>query len=177
MITGSDKKAFSLTELLIASAILVTLLASTLTGFVLLKNIFAANNAKAGFQRDAEVIVSKIIEGKGDPSGIRLSEAASVAPSGDGSSLTFVGPAGVDVVSRTYSLSGDRTSILYSDQNGQQKIIYKAPQGATVGLTFIPMDLTPTLCVYISVSVSQIINGRIVRGSLESSVYVRNHSV
>ena len=174
MMILSGKKAFSLTELLITSALLVVLFTTTLAGFVLLKGIFAANIAKATFQRDAEVVMNQIIEGKSDPSGIRLSETASVTFYSDASKLTFIG---TDGIQRTYSLTNNGTSLLYSDQNGIQKTMYTAPQGAIIGLTFTPVDLNPTLCVCIYVSISQIINGKTVLGSLESSIYLRNHSV
>ena len=175
MIILSDKKAFSLTELLITGALLIVLLTTALTGFVLLKQIFATNTARAMFQRDAAVIMNKIIEGKSDPSGIRLSEAATVIFYSDASKLTFIGTDGV--IKRTYSLNSSGTSLLYSDGNGVQKIMYTAPHGAIVGLMFSPMNLGPTLCVNIYVSVSQVINGRTILGALESSAYLRNHSV
>ena len=170
----SDKKAFTLMELLITSTILILLFTTALTGFVLLRGIFAENIARATFQRDAEVVMNMIIEGKGDPSGVRLSETASVTFYSDASKLTFVG---TDGVPRTYSLSSDGTSLLYSDQNGIQNIRYTAPRGAIIGLRFSPVDLNPTLCVSIYVTISQIINGRTVLGALESSIYLRNHSV
>ena len=170
----SNKKAFSLTELMITSVLLIVLFATALTGFILTKNIFAVDIAKATFQRDAEVVMNKMIEGKGDPSGIRLSETASVTFYSDAGKLTFIG---TDGIPRTYSLTNNGTSLQYSEQNGLQKIMYTAPQGALIGLTFSPVDLNPTLCVCIYVSISQVINGKTVLGSLESSIYLRNHSV
>ena len=176
MMTSSAKKAFSLTELLITSALLIVLLTTALTGFVLLKRIFAANIAKATFQRDAAVIMNKIIEGKGGPGGIRLFEAASIPTITDPSRLIFIGTDGV--INRTYYLNNDGTSILYSDDKGIQNVMYTAPKGAMVGLRFSPVNAGSTiLCVNIYVSVSQVINGRTALGALESSVYLRNHSV
>ena len=174
MTISSDKKAFTIMELLITSAVLILLFTTALTGFVLLRGIFAENIARATFQRDAEVVMNMIIEGKGDPGGTRLSETASVTFYSDASKLTFVG---TDGVPRTYSLSSDGTSLLYSDQNGVQNIRYTAPRGAIIGLRFSPVDLNPTLCVSIYVTISQVINGRTVLGALESSIYLRNHSV
>ena len=175
MITLSDKKAFSLMDLIISSALLIVLFSSALTGFVLLKQIFISNISRTMFQRDAVVIMSKILEGKCGQNGVRLSEAASVTFYSDAGKLTFIGTDGI--IKRTYSLSGDSTSILYSDTNGTQSIMYTAPKGAIVALRFSPVNLGPTLCVSIYVSVSQVINGRTALGALESSVYLRNHSV
>ena len=110
MIISSDKKAFSLTELLIASAMLIVLLTTTLTGFVLVKHIFAADIAKVTFQRDAAVIMSKITEGKSGSNGIRLSEAASVTFYSDTSKLTFIGTDGVE---RRYFLNNTGTELWY----------------------------------------------------------------
>jgi hypothetical protein len=175
MIILPDKKAFSLTELLITSVLLIVLLTSTLTGFVLVKHIFAVDIAKATFQRDAAVIMSKITEGKGSPSGIRLSEAATVMTITDTSKLTFIGTDGV--IKRTYSVSNAGAGILYSDTNGAQNIIYTAPQGATVGLVFGMPNIGAPFCITIDVTVSKKINGKTVLGALKSSVYLRNHPV
>ena len=170
-----DKKAFSLTELMISSALLIVLLTTTLTGFVLVKQIFAADIARTAFQRDAAVIMSKITDWNGSSGGIRLSEAASVTFYSDTGKLTFMGTDGV--ISRMYSLSSDRTRLLYSDTNGALNTIYTAPQGAVVGLTFGTLNVGAPLCISIYVSVSKVINGRTVLGALESSVYLRNHPV
>ena len=173
MIILSDKKAFSLTEFLIASALLITLFATALTGLVLVKQIFATDIAKATFQRDAAVIMGKITEGQGTTNGVRLSEAASVTFYSDTTKLTFIGTDGV--IKRTYSLSSGGTRLLYSDTNGVQNTLYTAPPGAVVGLTFGTLNVGAPLCVSIYVSVSQTMNGKTVLGALESSVYLRNH--
>ena len=176
MIISSNRKAFSLTELMITSVLLIILLTTALAGLVLLKRIFAANIAKATFQRDAAVIMNKIIEGKGDPSGIRLSEAASIPTITDSGKLTFVGTN--SAINRMYSLSAGGTSVLYSDSNGIQKTIYTAPKGAIVGLMFSQVNPgAVVLCINVYVSVSQVINGKTVLGALESSVYLRNRAV
>ena len=175
MTISSDKKAASLTELLITSALVIALLTTALAGFVFLKQIFATNIAKVTFQRGAAVIMDKIMRGKGDPNpgGIRLSEANTVIFDSDNvGKLTFIG---ADNIKRMYSLSGDSAKLLYSDENGLQNIMYTAPQGAIIGLKFSPMNIGPTLCVNIYVSVSQVVSGRTVRGALESSAYLRNH--
>ena len=171
----SDKKAFFLIEFLVVCALLIVLLATTLTGFVLVKKIFAVNITRATFQRDAAVIMSKIIEGKSGQNGIRLSEAASVTFYSDTSKLTFIGTDGV--IKRMYSLSSDGTKVLYSDTNGVQNTMYTAPQGAVVGLTFGTLNVGAPLCISIYVSVSRVMNSRTVLGALESSVYLRNHPV
>jgi len=174
MITLSCKKAFSLTELLISSALLIVFLITALTGFILVKQIFATDIAKATFQRDAAVIMGKIIDGKGTPNGIRLSEAAAVTFYSDTSKITFIGTDGV--IKRMYSLSNGSARLLYSDTNGIQNTLYTAPQGAVVGLTFGTLNVGAPLCISIYVSVSQVINGKTVLGAVESSVYLRNHS-
>lgn len=168
-----NKKAFSLTELLTVSALLIVLFTTALIGFVLVKNVFATNIAQATLQRDATVILNKIIEGKGVSNGISLSEAVSVTFYSDTSKITFTGTDGV--IKRTYYVSGDGVSLLYSDTNGAHNIMYTVPRGAVVGLTFGTLNVGAPLCVSVYVSVSQVINGKTVLGALESSVYLRNH--
>ena len=172
---NSTKKAFSLTELLITSAILIVLFTTSLTGFVLLKQIFAENNAKATFQRGAAVIMNKITEWKAASGGIRLSEAAIVETFVNNTSvIKFIG---TDGIHRMYYPSVDNASLLYDEENGVSgKIIYTVPRGAVLGLRFSPVNADAvTLCVNVYVSISQVINGRTVLSALESSVYLKNH--
>jgi prepilin-type N-terminal cleavage/methylation domain-containing protein len=172
----SNKKAFTLIELLISSAILVTILTAVLTGFILVKHIFATSIAQSTLQRDAEVMMGKLIQGKAVSGGIRLSEARSVFFYADISRLTFIGPDGV--IRRTYSLNTDGTALLYSEENGVQNlVIHTAPQGAVITLEFGPMNVGPPLCSSVYVRVSRVMNGRTVTGALKSSVYLRNHPV
>jgi hypothetical protein len=170
-----DKKAFSLTELMTASALLIALLAASLAGFVLVKQVVAAGIAKATFQRDAAVIMSKIAKGKAGTNGIRLSEARSVAFYSDTSMITFTGTDGA--VQRTYSLGSGGASLLYSDTSGASSVIHTAPQGAVIGLEFGTLNVGAPLCVSVYVSVSKVIGGKTVFGAVKSSVYLRNHSV
>jgi prepilin-type N-terminal cleavage/methylation domain-containing protein len=172
----SNKKAFTLIELLISASILVIVLTAVLTGFILVKHIFATSVTQSTLQRDAEVIVGKLIQGKAVSGGIRLSEARSVIFYADISRLTFTGPDGV--IGRTYSLNADRTALLYSEENGVQNlVIHTAPQGAVITLEFGPMNVGPPLCSSVYVSVSRVTNGKTVIGALKSSVYLRNHPV
>ena len=173
MVILPDKKAFSLTELLITSALLIVLLATALGGFVLVKQIFSVNIAQAALQRNAAVIMGKIIKGDILNDGTRLCEAKSASFISGASKLTFIGIDGV--INRTYYLSNDNASLLYSDTNGVRRVIYTVPKGTTIGLSFDTLNVATPLWIGISVSVSQTINGRTVLGALKSSVYLRNH--
>ncbi len=126
MIISSNKKAFTLTELMIVSAMMAVLLVATMAGFILVKQIFAVNIAQTMFQR-------------------------------------------------TYHLSTDKTKIYYADTARNNIIIYTAPSGAVINLTFGTLNVGAPLCVSIYVSVSQTINHKTVLGALQSSVYLRNH--
>ena len=159
-------------ELLIASALLIVLLTTALTGFVLVKKVFATNLAQVALQRDAAVIMARIIEGKGSTGGVRLCEAKSVTFYSDTTKLTFVG---TDGINRTYSLGSNSTKVLYTDTNGAQNTIYTAPQGATVGLTFGTLNVGAPLCVSIYVGIYRVIGGKTVLGAVYSSTYLRNH--
>ena len=176
MILLPDKKAFSLTELLISSALLIVLLTTALGGFVLVKQIFAVNIAQAALQRSAAVIMGKIIRGDVLKDGTRLCEAEKVILPNDITPINILTFIGIDgVINRTYYLSNDSTSLLYSDTNGVQRVIYTVSKGTTMGVSFYLENKATPLWIGISVSVSQIINGRTVLGALKSSVYLRNH--
>lgn len=173
MITLSNKKAFTLTELMIVSALMAVLLVTTMAGFILVKQVFAVNIAQTMFQRDAAIIMSMIRDGKNVTGGIRLSEATTVTFYADTGKLMFVGPDGV--IQRTYYLSTDHTKLYYTDTVGNNITIYTAPSGAVINLTFGTLNVGAPLCVSIYVSVSQTINHKTVLGALQSSVYLRNH--
>ncbi|MBF0494416.1 MAG: hypothetical protein HQL28_04720 [Candidatus Omnitrophica bacterium] len=171
-----DKKAFTTAELLIASALLIALSATALGGLVLLKPVFTKNMAQSTLQRDAAVLIEKIVDGKPDPGGIRLSESGSVLFYTNADKLTFTGTQ--DAVKRTYCLNDAGTKLLYSDDNGiQNKVVYAAPEGAVISLRFSPMNAGPTLCVSVYVGISQVVNGKTVAGTLQSSVFLRNHQM
>lgn len=173
MTTLSNKKAFTLTELMIVSALTAVLLATTMAGFVLVKQIFAVNIAQTMFQRDAAVIMSMIRDGKSVPNGLRLSEAETVTFYDDTGKLMFVGTD--STIQRTYSLSANHTELYYTDTDGNNIILYTAPSGAVINLIFGTLNVGAPLCVSIYVSVSQTIDNKTVLGALQSSVYLRNH--
>ena len=171
---------------MITSALLIVLFTAALAGLVLLKRIFATNIVKATFQRDAAVIMNIVIEGKGNPNGVRLSEAKTVDFYNDaitGFTIKFKGAddpiTGVNAFYQKYYLGVDndgRTILCYSDDNGvSNKTMYTAPKGAVVTLKNVfTLNID---YVIIHVGVSQTIDGRTVLGTLESSVYLRNHIV
>jgi len=176
MMKLNNKKALTFAELLIAMALAVTLIGSTLGAFMLVKQVSAKSIVETSLQRDADLIIMKIIKGKRE-SGImfRLSEAVSYSIPAI-SELHFVGTDGIE---RWYHLNSGSTSVLYHHPGftAQEEVIYTAPQGATITLRF----WTPSGTVYsgisvgIDVAVSKTLQGKNLSGSVTTMINIRNH--
>lgn len=191
-----NNKAFTLIELLMATGISVLLLGLVLSIFITTKQFYVTNIVGQNLQRDADIILNKIIRGGREPAGIfRLSEATSCASStiplatfACPESLSQLSFAGIDGKKRWVQLSGDGKSIIYHHPtvNGDQdQIIYTAPRGAVLTLRFwirtLPNSIIPdpvffNIDVGIDVAITQTILNRTVSGSASTMINLRNHS-
>ena len=171
-------RSFSLTELLVVSALIILVVSATLGAFLLVRRVVTPSAAEQGLQRDANVIIAKVIKGGPEPSGIvRLSEAVSYHLAGI-SELHF---SGTDGIERWYALGGAGASIIYHHPTAtgvRDEVIFAAPQGTSLQLRFwIPSGgIYENVAVGIDVAVSRIVQGRTVTGSVTTMVNVRNHS-
>ena len=183
---SNHKKAQTLAELLITSVLVIILIGSALGAFILIKQVFVRDIAAANFQRDANVIMKKIIKGEPESGGIfRLSEAVSYNLKINSiTGLTELHFVGTDGIERWYCLSSDSTGVWISyhhpgwfTQNGEK--IYKVPPGAKATLRFwLPSGSVFTnIDVGIDVAVSQNILGKNLSGSTTTIVNIRNHFV
>lgn len=162
---------------MISSALVLILIISAFGIFILVRKTQMISINEGNFQRDASIILARIIKGTRESGGIyRLSEAASYQINSI-SDMTFTC---ADGSSRRYYLNGDSTSLLYQSGNSPSytTTVYTAPAGAVITLRF----WTPSGDVYtntsmgIDVAVSQPILDRTVSGSVTTLVNIRNHS-
>ena len=173
-----NRKAQTLVELLITSVLVIILISSALGAFMLVKQIYSTSIAQANLQRDANIIMRKIIKGERESGGIfRLSEAVTYSIKSIGE-LHFVG---TDNTERWYYLNNTGTSILYHHPGFavQDEVIYTAPPGAVITLRFWPPSgsVFTNIDVGIDVAVSQNILGKNISGSVTTIVNLRNHFV
>ena len=183
MLMLKNRKAQTLTELLISSALIITLISSTLGAFILVKQVFVRDIVAANLQRDANVIMKKLIKGEREAGGIfRLSEAVSyhIPDPNKISELHFMSLP-PDTNERRYYLNAAGTSILYHHPGFpvNDEVIYTAPQGAAIKLRFWtpPGSMFTNIAVGIDVAVSQNMSGKNVSGSVTTIVNIRNHFV
>lgn len=181
-------KAFTVVELLISSTITVILITSVFGAFVLAKQIYVSSIAQANLQRDAAIILEKIIRGEKEPGGtFRLSEAMAY----NIASLSKLEFNGTDnpppqAPTRWYYLNNAATSILYHHPTAggtREEVIYTAPQGGGIVLRFWPHPVSsPADSVYtgvvvgIDVAVSSNLFGKTIVGSATTMINIRNHS-
>jgi hypothetical protein len=173
---GMNKRAHTLTELLIAGSIAILLVASVLGAFMLIKSIYTHGMANYFLQRDVDTLMAKIVRGSKESTGTYgLRSAVSFTiPSATpaGSRIDFVG---TDADTRTYFLNNN--TIIYNSptQAPNQQVIYTPPSNSTVTLLFWePGGYIDHELVGIYLAVSQQVGGRNASGSITTYVNLRN---
>jgi len=185
-----NKKGFTLAEILVALAISTMLIGSVLYVFEVTLKFNSANTTAQNLQRDADKVLRKITKGDIE-AGVRLSEAVSCSITfnryldainnpGNTYELHFIGTDGAE---RIFAAK-DGSTVLYF--HPLSEVIYTAPQGANLVLDFKPPWLGPLpptwaqsltgVSMYVTVTISQTVNGRLMSGSASTMVYLRNHS-
>jgi len=171
-----NNKAHTLVEILVASTILVLLFAFVLGAFVFTKGVSYFSIAEYNLQRDANILMGKIIRGmseQGGHFGLR-SSASFILPVTNpaGSEIDFVG---TDARTRKYFLSG--RSVVYESpfQVPVQKSVFTAAADAGVILRFWePAGYPDHQVVGIYISISRQMGMRTVIGSLTTYVSLKN---
>ena len=156
----SNKKAHTLTELLIASTLVILLIASVLGSFVFANSIYKTSVIRENLQRNAFVAMGKIIKGGYETSNpstgvIRLAEAKFCGftlhyPPALGETVTIPNSTiyfstladpepSTNPYHRWFILDSTKTSIIYHHPTSSvpmDEVIYAAPAGATITLNF-----------------------------------------
>ncbi len=183
--------AFSLLETLMAVAFTSIMFVAVYNTYNMAKQAYNSGIAGQALQDGANLILARIIQGGTEPTGIyRLSEGVSYTPI-NSSRINFVG---VDGLTRSYSTNGgagDATQVIYSHPCGAcatsstvlglanyvDEIIYRAPTGAIINLTFDPgtNPLYTGVSVTVYVALQQNVGGRTVSGTTSTMILLRNH--
>ena len=182
-----NKRAFTLIEVLIATAFSVVLILVVVTFYSVTRKVYSSGLSMQLLEDGANIVLSKIIEGKTEPGGVfRLAQAVSYC-FGPGTNCTPSSPnqlyfIGTDGINRWYHLNNTSTSLLYHHPTagsplGADEMIYTAPAGATLTLSFWPPTAIdpnfkyPAADVGITVTLTQ----NTVTGSVSTLVDLRNH--
>ncbi|MBF0618701.1 MAG: type II secretion system protein [Candidatus Omnitrophica bacterium] len=183
----NNNNAFTLVEMLLATACAVVLMVGVFNYNNILRTAFRLGLAGQVLQDGANIIVARIIQGAIEPGGIyRLSQGVSYCigsgarpascSTPDAAQLHYWGTDGVE---RWYYLNESRTAFIYHhptplSPGGDDEILYHAPVGATITLYFWPLAAS-NKDVGVSVALVQNIFGSPVTGSLTTLVNLRNH--
>jgi len=171
---GSNNKAFSLLDVVIASILLSVMIGAVFEAFIFASKFYLASAAETSLLWETNLIIDHVLRGVYEAPGvIHLSEAHRYSISNI-SELHFWG---ADNIERSYRLDPTGTSIIFNHPPGGDEVVYTAPQGAWLTLRFWP---PPPLAysatdIYIDVGITQNIYGRNVTASAETMVNIRNH--
>lgn len=166
-----------MTELLVASVIIVMLMASVFGAFLLIKEVYRDSIASSNLQRGVDTLLATMIRGTKEQGGgtFGLRSAVSIPspglfPSPGQNTISFVG---TDTNTRRFFLSNNTVVYDSPTQNPNQRIIYTAPANSNITLRFISASIDQQI-VYVYISVTQQIGGKTVTGSAETNVNLRN---
>ena len=174
------KKGFTLSEVLVVCVLTVVVFTSVLGVFVMGKSLYVSSMAGQEAQRDAGLIMSKIIKGpEGGATRYGLRSAAGFTPP---TSINSIAYTGADGNARSFYLSSG--SIFYQSptESPTTQTLYSPPANTAVTLWFwepVTSGGSPVyadhemLSVYVAVT-KTLSAGKTVSGSISTSVNVRN---
>lgn len=166
-----------MTELLIASVIIVMLFASVFGAYILTKSSYADSIAYYNLQRDVDTLLATIVRGKSEQGGAAFGLRSAVSipspglpPNPGQNTIDFTG---TDSNTRRYFLNNN--TIVYNSptQIPNQRIIYTAPPRSNITLRFASASADQQL-VYVYIAVSQPVGNKTVTGSVATNVNLRN---
>ncbi|MDD5428681.1 MAG: type II secretion system protein [Candidatus Omnitrophica bacterium] len=173
------EKGFTLTEILIVSVLTVVIFASVIGVFTMARSLYVSSIAGQEAQRDAELIMSKIIRGA----------EAGATRYGVRSAFEFTPPTSISRLDyentdgNARSLYVSSGNIIYESptESPTVKTLYAPPANTSVTLWFwepVTSSGTPVYpdheMISIYVAVTKTLSGRTVAGSVATSVNVRN---
>ena len=175
-----DRKAQTLTELLIASVLTVIFFTSAMEIFVLGRNYYATGSAGQNLQRDVNGVIGRIVKGVKEnttKTGLRSAKSFTnpiVLPT----SIEFIGS---DGATRRYYTGAGGIYYYSSILSPTDKLIYATPANSVLTLQFSePMDAFGNLLysghelISIYLSITQTVSDNKVSGSISTYVNLRN---
>lgn len=176
----ANKSAHTLTELLVASVIIVFLFISALGAYLLAETVYYDNMATSSLQRDLDIVLATIIQGVKEPTGrfgLRCASPCSTTPAMPSSEIDFLYPTDNPPVVRKFLLTNNTIAYDSPTQNPVRKVIYTPPANSNLTLSFskpINVAIIDEQAVTIYISVLQQRRNRISVGSSTTTVNLRN---
>lgn len=168
------RKAHTMTELLVASVLIVILFTATLGAFVLAKNVYVDSIANYNLQRDVNNVLLRMIRGEpesGGRYGLRSAVSFEI-PSSSRLDFKSTDYSQTEYV-RSYYLNNN--TIVYSSptNNPVQQVIYAPPPNSTVTLNFASISMDQQV-IYVYIAVSRQIGNKTAVGSIATNINFRN---
>ncbi len=179
------KSAHTMTELLVASTVIVLLFTSVLGAYMMMKGISLDSIANNNLQRDVNLLLATIIRGPIEPGGEMFGLRSAVSMSASLPAPNTPLPSWPLYQDSIYFTSSDdnirifflsNNTVVYESptQNPNKRVIYTAPANSTLILRFSAISVDQQVVnVYISV-VQQNPNGIPATGSVVTNVNLRN---
>lgn len=178
--TITNKRAHTLTELLIASVIIVFLFISVLGAYLLAETVYYDTIATSNLQRDLDIVLATIIQGVKEPAGrfgLRCASPCSTTPAMPNSEIDFLYPTDKPPIVRKFLLVNNTIAYESPTQNPVRKVIYTPPANSNVTLRFsrpVGVTIIDDQAVTIYISVLQQRGSRTSVGSFTTTVNLRN---
>ena len=185
-----NKKAFTLVEILMATAITLILVVGMFNYYYVSKTAYITGLSKQMLADGANLVLSKISEGGIESGGgvYRLAQGVSYCiGSGTSPSCGVVSTSELhfwctDGIERWYRLGSGSASLIYhhpttGNPSGADETVYTTPTGSTFStlLFCIPTGNYPAANVGVSVTLAQNVSGKTITGSATTIVNLRNH--
>ena len=169
-----NKRAHTITELFVASVVIIFLFTATFGAFVFTKNSYSNHISRYDLQRNVNIVMNRMIRGTKQSNGTF----------GLRSAVSFTLPVAIPALSKIDFVDSDGThrmyylnnnTIVYYDptQVPSQKVVYTAPANSTITLRFSPVHVDMEV-VRVYLSVSKVVNNKTIAGSITTDVTLRN---
>ncbi len=182
------QRGFTLVELLVGLLLVVLLVSVASTFYNLIKGNNVYGLSGQVLQDGANIVLSKIIQGGTEATGVeRLTQSVAYCIGSGSPVCSIVNPSEIHYwdmngVERSYRLNNSLNQLIYHHPTtlvpaGTDEVIYTAPDQSIITLTFwVPTSGNYTAAdVNFSVSLSKNIFGKTVTGSATTQVNLRNH--
>ncbi|MFA5143861.1 MAG: hypothetical protein WC522_06840 [Candidatus Omnitrophota bacterium] len=169
-----DKRAHTLTEILVSSMIIVIFFMSAIGVFVMAKTFYASCMDGQQLQRDVNLVMDKMIKGMKE-GGVRYGERSAVSFTAPIATITRLEFVGTDGQTRRYYLASGGIVYESPTQNPNVQTIYTTPANSAITLCFWqPAGYLDNQTVAIYLAVTKNVSGKTSVGSLATYINLRN---
>ena len=169
-----NRKAYTLTEIMVVFVLTVIFITSVMGIFVMVKSMYVNSIANQELQRDVNKVVGRIVKGLGENVtryGLRAGASYTIP------AVTEINFIGIDNITRKYYLAPGGIVYESPTETPNTQVLYAPPANSVLTLRFWkPAGFLDNETVGIYMSVTKQTSGRTASGSLTTYVNLRNLS-